>query len=60
MGEKDEKAGLLSKLVIGKLDTSDIVGGRKDIKWFDVKNKNFWALQLNDVLLDGVSLGICK
>jgi len=52
-GIKDENAGFKSKLVFGALDTHDIEGS---ITWFPVKDKNFWALELADIQLDGVSL----
>ena len=56
-GLKDEEAGLKSKLVFGTIDSSDITGS---ITWFPVMDKNFWALELVDILLDGVSLDLCS
>lgn len=56
-GDEDHDAGLNSKLVFGKIDQSDIVG---NITWFDVVDKDFWALPLTDILLDNQSLGLCN
>ena len=55
-GDEDHEKGLTSKLVFGKIDQSDIVG---PITWFDVTDKDFWALKLTDILLDDKSLGLC-
>ena len=55
-GDEDHEKGLTSKLVFGKIDQSDIEGS---ITWFDVIDKDFWALKLTDILLDDHSLGLC-
>lgn len=59
-GESDHAANLYSKLVFGKIDVSDIVDeDEANIIWFPVMDKNFWALELTDVLLNNSSLGLC-
>lgn len=56
MGPKDKDIGLVSKLVFGKIDKSDI---SSPITWFPVVDKDFWALELSDILLGDKSLGLC-
>lgn len=55
-GDEDHEAGLMSKLVFGKIDETDIEG---EITWFEVVDKDFWALRLTDILLDDTSLNLC-
>lgn len=45
---------------MGKIDTSDIEGDESGINWFNVVDKNFWALRLVDIKLGSESLGVCK
>ena len=50
LGIADERAGLRSKLVLGKIDVSDLrYRHPKAIRWFPVVNKDFWAIKLIDV-----------
>ena len=45
-----------SELLLGAWDESRFSG---DLVWHDVKHQLFWSIQLDDVLIDGKSLGIC-
>lgn len=61
LGDADERAGLRSKLVLGKIDVSDLrYRHPKAIRWFPVVNKDFWAIKLIDVRLGGRSLDLCS
>lgn len=45
-----------SELVFGNWDESRFEG---DLVWHDVKHKLFWSITLDDILIDGKSLGYC-
>ena len=45
-----------SELVLGGWDESRYTG---DLVWHQVKHKLFWSIQLDDVLINGKSLGYC-
>jgi len=46
-----------SELTFGYYDENRYEG---DMHWYPVHNKLFWSIKLNDVLVNGKSLGICK
>lgn len=48
-----------SELMFGGYDSTKIQPG-ETIKWHKVINKLFWSLNLEDILYNGVSMGLCK
>ena len=60
LGEEDERAGLPAKLVLGKIDVSDLLYPHESsISWFRVVNKDFWAIKLLDVKVSIEFLSLC-
>ena len=45
-----------SMMILGGWDESKFSG---DLAWYEVVNRRFFAIQLDDVLIDGVSTGYC-
>jgi len=52
-----EKSGIPSELTFGYIDESKYTG---DIHWADVKMQYMFGVQLDDVVFNGKSSGICK
>ena len=44
-------------MVFGYIDESRYSG---ELEWHPVISKEFWDIQLDEILLDGISLGICS
>ena len=45
-----------SELMLGNWDENRYTG---DLTWHEVRHKLFWSIQLDDILIDGKSLGYC-
>ena len=45
-----------SELMLGNWDENRFSG---DLVWHEVRHKLFWSIQLDDILVDGKSLGYC-
>lgn len=57
LGDADERAGLKSKLVLGKIDVSDLLYPHESaITWFRVVNKDFWGIKLLDVRVSATNV----
>jgi len=49
--------GTDGEITIGCVDKSKFTG---DLKYYKVINKYYWTIQLDDILLNGKSLGLCS
>ena len=50
----DEEA---SEMLLGGWDESRFTG---DLSWYEVVNRRFFSIELDDILVDGTSLGLCQ
>lgn len=45
-----------SELIFGWIDHTKYIG---EMKWYNVVHKYFWSIKLDDIKLNGTSLGLC-
>lgn len=55
--QQDERLGLYSDFTLGFYDKSKYKG---EMRWFPVQIKEHYGITLDDIKLDGQSLGMCK